>query len=383
MMKKFAKVAVFLASMMSVNVSANSMPDSVCPDAGYFSNLINSFCWSCTLPFNFAGFSDNVPKGANSSRLCSCSDALGVPELGVSLGYWSPDHLVEVSATPWCSPTLGGTLLQNDMTMRGRASNPDTQSAETVSFLHYNYIINPVFKMLGLFLLPECDTSPGYFDLDIAYMSILDVTYENSALSFLFTPDAIPIANPVGRAICVADGMITASSGSANEALWFCAGLDGPLYPLTGFIGADNDFIRNTQLITTRSLAALHRRGLARKTYGKEAMCNAEYSPMIPKAQYKISMMYPSPEANPAAASAVKPTKAFNIEDLQNPETGNYDNSEDKNKSTLDGSWDECCHPLGWPAIWWGSGRKSPGNGKDQHAVYSIFRYTDCCVRVQ
>ncbi|MCU8009945.1 TraU family protein [Shewanella sp. SM101] len=368
MIKNAVRVLILASSIFVGGTSAGSMPDAVCPDAGYFNNLINSFCWSCTLPFNLAGFSDNVPKGANDSALCSCSDALGVPELGVSLGYWSPDHLVEVSATPWCSPTLGGTLMQNDLTMRGRPSNPETQSAETISFLHYNYIINPVFKMLGLFLLPECDTSPGFFDLDIAYMSILDITYENSALSFLFTPDAIPIANPIGRATCVADGMLMTSSGSANESLWFCAGLDGPLYPLTGFIHADNDFIRNTQLITTRSLAALHRRGLARKTYGKDAMCSPEYSPMIPKAQYKISMMYPSPEANPAAASAAKPDKSAN--------------SEGDSQSELDGSWDECCHPLGWPTIWWGAGRKSVGNGKDQHAVYSIFRYTDCCVRM-
>lgn len=377
----------FSAAMQAATTGApdngTAVPEAVCPNAGYFSKLITSFCWSCTLPYNLAGFADNVPDGANHDAFCSCSDELGVPEGGISLGFWSPDHVLEVSVTPWCSPVFGGTLLQDDIEMMGKPSHPTKSSAKTTSFLHYNYFINPLFKMLGLFLLPDCDTSPGFFDLDLAYMSIVDVTYQNSALSFLFTPDAIPIANPVGRAICIADGTKTAITGKAGEEAWFCAGLDGPLYPLTGTIAGDNHFIRNTQLITSRAIAALHRRGIARTTYGKAAMCQPQYDPMVPKAQYKISMMYPSPEANPAAASASKPKlPGEDTSTSTGTGTGTETGTAEESDQNLQGSWDECCHPLGFPTMWWAAGRASPGEGKDAHAVYNIFRYTDCCVRL-
>ncbi|MBB1389484.1 TraU family protein [Shewanella sp. SG44-6] len=349
--------SISVAILLSIS-SFSHADDSICPDAHYFQNLINKFCWSCTLPFNLAGFSSEVPDGANTDSFCSCADSLGVPSPGVALGYWSPDHLIEVSPIPWCSPTLGGTLMQDDLTMMGIPSSGGGPSITTMSALHYNYLVNPIFKMLGMFLLPECDTSPGFVDLDIAYMSILDITFYNSPLSYLFTPDAIPIANPAGRSVCIAEGIEASASGSSSEDAWFCAGLDGHLYPLTAFITADSNFIRNTQLIATRALASLHRRGIARTTFGKDAMCQPHYDPMIPRSQYKLSMMFPSPEANPAAAAAGAPG------------------------GKSDGSWDECCHPLGMPTMWWAAGRSSPGQGKDMHAVYSIFRYTDCCVRI-
>ncbi|MBB1372623.1 TraU family protein, partial [Pseudoalteromonas sp. SR45-4] len=51
-------------------------------------------------------------------------------------------------------------------------------------------------------------------------------------------------------------------------------------------------------------------------------------------------------------------------------------------KAEADGNNGQCCHPLGDFWMNWGKGRKSPGGGKDNSFVYSIFKYNDCCVRL-
>lgn len=320
------------------------LSDAACPDDHYFNNLIDKFCWSCTLPFNLMGFSDNVPDGANDDAFCNCQDELGVPELGYSIGYWAPEEIIEISTTPWCSPTLGGTTIQDDLTSMGTNGGGDRATRSTMATYHYNYFANPVFKMLGLFMIPECDKDPGIVDLDLLYMSMLDITWYDDMLAMIFNADATAFANPVAQAVCVKDCIVITATSDPEDQNWFCAGCEGNLYPFTGNVTTDNNPIRSSSLIVTRVLASMHRRGLSRTTYGKKAMCESVYSPMIPKPMYKVSMEWPVAEA--------------------------------------DGASDEgCCHLLGDNWLKWGLGRMTPGGGKDNTFVYNIFRYNDCCVR--
>lgn len=322
---------------------ASFLSDASCPNSNYFSGLIDKFCWSCTLPFNLMGFTEDPPDGANDDSVCMCQDELGVPELGFSVGYWAPEQIIEVTTTPWCSPTLGGTMIQDDLTSMGTTGGGRNASSSTMATYHYNYFSNPVFKMLSMFMIPECDKDPGIVDLDLAYMSMLDITWYSDLLAMVFNADAVAFANPVTQAICMKDCAVIAKTGDPSDQNWFCAGCEGNMYPFTGNILTDNNAIRSSSLVVTRALASMHRRGLARTTYGKGAMCENVYSPMIPKPMYKVSMAWPKPE--------------------------------------VDGNNGDCCHPIG--EFWqkWGQGRKSAGGGKDNNFVYNIFRYNDCCVR--
>ena len=50
--------------------------------------------------------------------------------------------------------------------------------------------------------------------------------------------------------------------------------------------------IKTVSLLTARVLASLHRRGLAFRTMGSDAMCRAVVDPMPVKGQYRFNMIY-------------------------------------------------------------------------------------------
>ncbi|ENP8454716.1 conjugal transfer protein TraU [Photobacterium damselae subsp. damselae] len=351
-------------------VDGSFLSDAACPDSKYFSGLINKFCWSCVLPINLMGFLSDPPDGGYDGAFCHCSDELGVPKFGFHVGYWSPDKIIEITTTPWCSPTLGGTMLQNNLTMMGAQGMGQEANDTTMATFHYNYFDNPMFKMLSMFLVPDCDKDPGIIDLDMAYMSIIDITWYQDMLAFIFNADATAFANPIAQAACVADCVYITATSDPSDLNWFCAGCDGMMFPFTGNIYTDENAIRSSSLVVTRALASLHRRGLARQTYGKKAMCETVFSPMIPKPMYKVSMAFPRPEVDGFGSSVSVPSLN---------DTGQQQKDESGNP-LMHSINQKCCHPLGDNWMKWGLGRMTPGGGKDNTFVYNVFRYNDCCI---
>lgn len=347
---KHCFVGILMATglnLYSSNVVAAG-PPNVCPDSEYFSGLVNDVCWSCALPISLFGLTD-PPDGANTDFLCACEDDLGIPIPGFSVGFYSPDQILEASMVPWCSPTLGGTQLVSDYTHIGTPTDPKLNGAggkaadtegEQLAQWHYNYLSSPVMKMLGILAIPECDKTPGVVDMDIMFMSPVTLEWYDDLMSFIINPDSAAFASPIGQAICIADCVETMTTGKASEINWHCSGCDGSLYPLTGNVtGAANNPIQATSLITSRAIAKSHRLGLSAKTMGKDAMCEFDYTPTIPKSQYKLQLSFPIPQGS-----------------------------------------GECCQPLGQNYLMWGLGRQSPGGGKDSTFVYNIFRWSDCCI---
>ncbi|VDB02534.1 hypothetical protein BANRA_05466 [Klebsiella pneumoniae] len=125
--------------------------------------------------------------------------------------------------------------------------------------------------MLDLFIKQTCNAD-GYMDLDIMYMSELDPTWNNDELAFFTNPEAAAVANPIAAAACTADA-VSSTAGKPLKQLFWCAGSWGTLYPFSGNQNGGKGVIRDSSLLSTRVLAALHRRGLAWKTMGSEAMC--------------------------------------------------------------------------------------------------------------
>ena len=96
---------------------------------------------------------------------------------------------------------------------------------------------------------------------------------------------------------------------------------------------------------------------------GNDVLCAGVIDPMIPKTQYKMSMLFPVPEAS-STARVLKPATSSG--------TGN---SQIDNYQYTQG----CCHNIGVPTMLWGEWRSIPGSGED--FVYQLWRWTDCCVR--
>lgn len=354
----------------------------ICDDANVFSNVMSQICWDCFLDSLKLFGVGNPPDGASDKLnipACACMDALGVPEIGWSLGFWSPQKINEVVTTPWCSPSLGGMRLQDSLTGLGHNQSGVIGSGDgTAAFYQYHYFSYPIMAMIGMMLIPDC--TDGYVDLDLLYLSEIDPLWNNDLLTLVLNPEAIIFSTPAAFAWCAADCVLT-TMDDQRESFYGCAGCDGSLYPLTGNVYPQPDPVAGSSLITQRVLASLHRKGLAYKTIGDDAMCELEFFPTIPKSQYKLSMIYPVPEASSA------PDRSMTIPFIGDP----ADEGDQKlnDPTTLAGQsgeavepFKDCCHPMGMSTSRWCTpygGRTRPG--KDNAYIYLIYNYRNCCSR--
>jgi conjugal transfer pilus assembly protein TraU len=373
---------IFLIALLAVPTSARADMSSVnpsCPDASVFKNIFNQICWDCFLDSVKIFGIGKKPDGASSklsSPQCTCFDALGVPEFGWPAGFWAPQKVNEVVTTPWCSPSIGGKRLQESFV--GLGFNGSSQTERPSAFYQYHYFSYPVMAMLGMMLLPDCTS--GYVDFDLLYISEIDPLWNNDLLTLLLNPEAVIFSTPAAYAWCAADCVMT-TADDQKEAFYGCAGCDGSLYPFTGNIYPQPDPVAGTSLITQRVLASLHRKGLATRTIGDDAMCEPAYHPTVPKSQYKFSMMAPVAEASSSAAKSI--AKPF-IGDPDKPaDQAANDPATNAGKAGADvQEFNDCCHPMGMSTARWCTpvgGRTRPG--KDTAYTYLVWEYRNCCVR--
>lgn len=309
-----------------------------CPSAELISGrMITDICWSCLFPVRVSGVSlgggGRRPDNATDKIFCTCRDeADGIYEPGLTMSMWEPARIVELVKTPGCSPTLGGARLPTGTgRAKGKAADGEYDNSD-VSFYHYHYYAFPILLMLDLFVETRCNAG-GFVEMDLMYLSELDPTWNNDELAFFTSPEAAAIANPVAVAACSADA-VASSAGRPLQSMFWCAGSWGTLYPLSGH-DTSTGMVSDTNLLATKAVAALHRRGLTRATSGSENLCGSTIEPMFPKDQYKWSMFFPRAEA-------------------------------------------ESDHVTGESTLKWGWGRSIPGVGED--AVYMLWRWNDCCM---
>jgi conjugal transfer pilus assembly protein TraU len=329
-----AWVGVLLAALLAAGQA--QARDPRCPNAEVFSaKLITDVCWGCLFPVKIAGlylFGSNKPSRASNAWFCTCKDNLGMPKFGIAVGMWEPARIIEAVHSPRCSPTLGGIHLPvGSRRLMGTAGGREDDASDG-AFFNYHWFAFPLLIILDLIWEDRCNAD-GFVDIDLLYLSELDPTWNNSELAFFTNPEAAAFANPVAQAACLVDG-VAATAGTPRDELFWCAGTWGFLYPFTGK-QPDGSRVRESSLTVARSLAALHRRGLARRTMGDDAMCRSPLDLFIPKTQYKISMFYPLPETQRG-------------------------------------------HAIGESPFRWGQWRSIPAIGESH--VYMLWRWNDCCV---
>ena len=316
---------------------SKAVADPGCQDAEVIGpKMITDICWSCIFPLrvagvNISGGGGSIPDGAVRSPLCMCDDNQGVAHPGVTTSMWEPARLVEFQRVPGCSSVLNGTRFPFDRINQGHHGEAVYDGGDS-SFTHYHYYTYPIMQMLDMFVKQTCNPD-GFMDLDIMYLSELDPTWNNDELAFFTNPESAAVANPVATLACTADA-VSSTAGKPIKELFWCAGSWGNIYPLSGNQNGGKGVIRDTSLLSTRVLAALHRRGLAYGTMGSGAMCGGNIEPTLPKTQYKFTMLHPVPET-------------------------------------------ESSHVIGESTLTWGLGRTIPAIGQDP--IYMIWRWNDCC----
>ena len=70
---------------------------------------------------------------------------------------------------------------------------------------------------------------------DLAYLTEVDPLWKDDELTLIINPDAILFANPLAIAACAAD-CVAASIGFGLAPLFWCAGCQGGLYPMDGYL---------------------------------------------------------------------------------------------------------------------------------------------------
>ncbi len=304
--------------------------------SGRFVNPITDICWSCLFPISIGPV--NISRSGredthNPSQIPCICPRNGIPTPGVPVGFWEPSRLVDITRTPFCMVNLGGLQLGKSTVGYGIHGQKGTGTTKC-SFYQVHWYVYPVIYWLELLVDFLCLEHQSF---DVAYITELDPLWNADELSFILNPEAVLFGNPIAQAACAADCAAT-SAGFPMDALFWCGGCQGSLYPFTGNSTAHIGGVQASLLLTQRMMAKLHRELLLWGTSGKHALCQKYPMPVIKKTQYKTQMTYPRPSTRGPMA----------------------------------------CNPLGRTEVIWGMGREFPYKGED--FGYLIWRKRNCCV---
>lgn len=329
-MKKF-----LLILLAAAGLSTPALADPVC--TGKFANPITEYCWSCIFPLTIGNkkiaIQQQEDNDSNSSGpLCACNNP---PRVGLKYGFWEPSRLVDVTRTPYCFVGLGGVKIDFGVRAPSHAQTTQKDGRGGHAFYHAHWYTNPLLFWLEVLLENAC-LERGVFD--IAYITELDPLWADSEISFIINPDVAMFSNPVAQAACAAD-CVAATVGFPRNELFWCAGCQGSMFPLNGWVGAKTGAVQASSLIAARLTTKLHRELLMWSASGEDGLCGYYPQPLMDKTNYKYQMVYPIPQTK-----------------------------------KIEG---KCCQPFGRTTVDWGAGKEYPIKGED--FVYQIYRKRNCC----
>lgn len=282
----------FWLSFLMLGVPTSMAETQGCPDAS--SALMDSLCIDCFYPVEIAGAVTGgsakdlpVPRAPST---CICPGRFGYPTEGYTVGMWKPSYLLETTRLAGCSTVLGGTFMLGKKTAIKKAGGP----GESSTFYHVNLYGYPLDMVADMIPSSMCSKPQQNTAFELTYMSALDSTFSDDELANQMAPDAALITGYPAMIACMADAVASTVS-QPLEALYFCAGSWGQMFPLTGFTAQKSVPVRESSLAGTRALNLEHRNGELNLTYGL-AVCFDIPWPILPKQQYRFSQAYPMAE---------------------------------------------------------------------------------------
>lgn len=332
-----------LAGAFALLLSLFFGPAIAAPEChGKFANPVTDYCWSCAFPIGIAGSAKAVygqeenDSGSHSRNpLCRCNTPSGIPRIGMRMSFWEPTRLVDITRIPYCFVGLGGVRMDFGIDAPQHAQQKSRESKAPHAFYHAHWYSNPLMFWLEVLLDNNC-LEQGVFD--VHYLTEIDPLWADSETTFIINPDAALWGNPIAQAACAAD-CVAATVGFGRDELFWCAGCQGSMMPLNGWVSGNVGGVQASSLVTARMTHKLHRELLMWAASGEDGQCGYYPQPVMSKSDYKYTMVYPVPQTKKIAG--------------------------------------KCCQPFGRTTALWGSGREYPVKGED--FVYQIFRKRDCC----
>lgn len=329
---KFIFVMVMAGMLMAGTFP--TVAHAVCK--GTFVNPLTDVSWECMFPIRLAGVrvspSAPDPESYISTPLCSCQDG-AFTRIGMVMGFREPAYMVDVVKDAWCFAGFGVDMGRSSVWGDGSAGEATSTKAlrQEYSAHTHSYFYNPLF-ILELLLDARClEKAPiGISDLSEVRPDHMDTT-----LNLMLYPQTLLFANPVATMACMAD-VVGASFGFPLDALFWCAGEWGTIYPLTGTSTAKGmSNVRAAANVAAKSIARSHQNLLLWGTKGTAALCGMYPQPVWIKSQYKLQPVRPV-------------------------------------RSAL-------CPPIGRTELLWGAGNNPPAPGQADNFAYLLWRWRDCC----
>lgn len=302
---------------------------------------IEDICWECIFPISVAGFKiyssnyEDFDTGAPAE--CSCQYGELVIE-GVNIAYWEPIRLAESVRHPGCFPMLNGEQIKigDENQSHGHLKRNSTYGQTTgTSFYQMHWYTNPMLYVIGAVTNFSClDTDKG---LDLEFITEYDPLWHDSEDTFILNPDAALFTSVVASLACAVD-CVAATVHLPLEYLYWCAGCQGRMFPLVGWVAGHIGGIQASALLVQRFTNKLHRQGLMRAAWGEPGQCGQYPMVIMDKRAYRMQMVWP-----------FRTTK-------------NYDG--------------HCCYPYGRTTQIWQAGKTVPFR---EDYGWQIFQRKDCC----
>jgi conjugal transfer pilus assembly protein TraU len=313
---------VLLCALPFAGVVAPDTAEAFCQrSTNVLARSLATTCWECMFPMSMSGVT--------------------LFNAGLPFGIWEPKNLIEVVHDPLCFPSLGVSLASG-FTHIGRGSESTQMDGTELNHTFWNvhYISYPLWFLIGIGLDIACLNPGGIVDkIDVVFISEVDPSWNDDILNLMLFPEALLIANPMALSACAADSL-AASVGFPIDALFWCAGSQGFLYPPDGnYSGAGTD-LGPAALSGFHMLSKLARVGAEAYTAGNGPLiCDDFPTGLIVKSQYKYQLIYPIPNTG-----AIGP----------------------------------CCQPIGRTLMMWGLNKSIPAVGEDY--VFLLWKLQRCCL---
>jgi conjugal transfer pilus assembly protein TraU len=260
---------------------------------GHFVNPITDICWECLFPITIGsipvapGNVADTENPASPIQLCP----MGVfYRIGLATGFWEPMAITDVTRSPFCLVNMGG--IQLDIGKVGMGVGEQENNEVPNVFYHVHWYKYPLIAWLNIITSVGC-LQGG--DMDIGYLTELDPTWNDDQLSLIINPEAALFGNVIAQGACAADA--AASLVKPVDALFWCAGSHGSLYPFTGTVTNEYSPAQSSVLLSERMAFKLHREGLVMESVGADTAVCFEYpSPIIPKSRWRYQMVNTLPD---------------------------------------------------------------------------------------
>lgn len=322
------KTAAFIAS-----IAAAASVHAYC--SGRVVNPITDVCWECMFPMTVGRTitikSAELPDAeTDASAFCACGSNINI-EAGINFSYWEPVRTVEVVRHSGCMPSLGGA----QMNLADVSVDHARSSRRGTAFWQAHWYTTPWLFITEVIADFGCYEAAPW---DLAYLSELDPTWDDPLASFVLHPDSALFTSGSVLGACAVD-CIAATAAVSMDALYWCSGCSGALFPLSGWIASQVSPVQAWHLIAHRFAVKLARQGMLHSAHGKKGQCSYYVQPMLEKDVWRTQLVLPSRGADASAG----------------------------------------CHPLGRSTALWSMNRSYPVTGED--GAILLFRKRDCCLR--